>query len=193
MISYIKGKVIRKTASGILIEQSGLGFFVALPQRVLERISEGTEMELFTAVIYRNDSFEIFGFENYEELDVFELLRRIDSVGPRLAFKLVGTLGIEGIFDAVQKKNSVALEKVPGIGKKTASKIMVELVSMLDGSNLAPLYVESEEIKSAREALLQLGVSREEISRVFAELDFTKFKTASEIVREALKIIGARK
>lgn len=193
MISFIKGKIVRKTASGALIEHSGLGFFVLLSQRALERIGEGMEAEFFTAVIYRNEAFEIFGFENYEELEVFELLRRIDSVGPRLAFKLIGTLGVDGIFDAVQKKNSVALERVPGIGKKTASKILVELVSLLDASKLAPLHLKTDEVETAREALLQLGVSREEIARVFAELDFTEYKTASEIVREALKIIGAGK
>jgi Holliday junction DNA helicase RuvA len=193
MISYLKGKVVRKTALGAIIERSGLGYLVLLPERTLAKIREDSEVEVFTAVIYRNDSFEIFGFEEYEELELFELLKRIDSVGPKLAFKIIGTLGIEGISQAIQKKNSVIFEKVPGIGRKTASKILLELVNKMEGFILTSRHAENDEVQVAKEALLQLGVSRDEITKIFAEIDFSGLKNASEIVREVLKLLGAKK
>lgn len=190
MLYLIEGKVIKKTPSGAVIKAGNLGFMVQLPQQLLSEVKEGEEVSVYTAVIFRNDSFEIYGFKELFDRDLFDVLRAIDSVGSRLAFRIVSTLGREGVLEAVTKKNSVLLEKVEGIGKKTALKVLLELTNRLDARMLKSFEAGSEEIEVAKQALEKLGLRGDEIVRVFSEIDFGKLKTADEIIKEALKKIG---
>lgn len=190
MLYLIEGKVIKKTPSGAVIKAGNLGFMVQLPQQLLSEVKEGEEVSVYTAVIFRNDSFEIYGFKELFDRDLFDVLRAIDSVGSRLAFRIVSTLGREGVLEAVTKKNPVLLEKVEGIGKKTALKVLLELTNRLDARMLKSFEAGSEEIEVAKQALEKLGLRGDEIVRVFSEIDFGKLKTADEIIKEALKKIG---
>lgn len=191
MFYFLEGKVLKKTASEVLVKSGDFGFLIRVSSRLLEKLNEGDHVFLYTAFVFRNDVFEVFGFEELFERDLFDLLKSIESVGPKLAFKIIATLGKEGIAEAVYKKNPVLLEKVEGIGKKSALKILLELVNKLDPKLLGSYEAENEEIKLARQALEQLGVRGEEIARVFSKLDFGKIKTADEIVKEALRRMGS--
>ncbi|MCX7832478.1 MAG: Holliday junction branch migration protein RuvA [Actinobacteria bacterium] len=187
MIYYLRGRVIAKSTKALVVESSGIGFLVQVSESVFEYADIGSEIELFVAAILRGDTFELYGFDNASEREMFDTLRSMDSVGPRLAFRIISKLGIKGILEAVSKKNPVALEQVEGIGKKTASKILLELVSKFELFKDSIVSGYNEERKVAMEALEKLGLKKEEITRLFSDLDFTKLKTAEEIVSEALK------
>lgn len=187
MIYYIRGKVIGKSSRGIVIESAGIGFLVQVSESVSRSAEIGSEIELFVAPIFRGDYFELFGFENASERDMFDTLRSMDSVGPRLAFRIISKLGLKGILEAVSKRNTIPLEQVEGIGKKTASKILLDLSSKFDQFENLIFSGDNEERKVALEALEKLGLKKEEINKLLYDLDFTKLKTAEEIIIEALK------
>lgn len=192
MLYYLKGKVRKKLSESLLVEANGLGFLIQVSRNVFSRVNEEDEVELYVATVLRGDFFELYGFSDVNERILFDFLKTIDSVGPKIAFRIISTLGKDGIVESITKKNPLLLEKVEGIGKKTASKILFELLSKVDISLLGGYKTGEEEIRLAEEALLKLGMRKEEIQKVFSELDFTSLTSAEEIVRESLRRIGRK-
>lgn len=187
MISYIKGKIIYKTDEQVVVENYDLGYGVNVPEKRLDKYAIGQVAEFYTHEYIREDARELYGFVSPAELDFFLQLLSVSGVGPRLAMKIFALGNLDKITRAIDEENAVLLSTVPGVGKKTAQKIILELRGKLTtGFGLAP------EDQDVLEALVGLGYQPQRIKEILKELPETA-ATSEERVRAALKILGKNK
>jgi len=139
MIHYIRGKVIGVEGGSVLIDtaldgESGLGFEVtaADPKNTVGLPSLGDSVQLYIYPIVRDDRFEYFGFRTLEERRVFKTLIGVNGVGPRAAISLLSQAGVYALVQAVLNRDKVFLTSVPGVGKKTAERILIELLDRFE-------------------------------------------------------------
>lgn len=160
MIASINGEVLSKAENDLVILVGGIGFKVMVPKTVCAVAEVGEGISLFTALIVREDSMTLFGFKQQQELDLFNKLLSISGVGPKTALAILSTLSAETIISAALGNRDEVFNQVPGIGSKTAQKIVIYLhdkVSQLPGRDILSTYkdVNAEVI----DALIGLGYS----------------------------------
>jgi Holliday junction DNA helicase RuvA len=195
MIASIKGTLTKKTTDKAVIDVSGVGFEVLIPASSASRLpQEGEEAMLLTSLVVREDSLTLYGFITNEEKEFFELLMTVQGVGPKSALNILSGTDPAGLVRALQQGNAALLQSIPGVGHKTAQRLIVELKDKvvkfagLTGEELA-LPEEDDTIRDAMTALSNLGYrsqeAREAIRKVLRKLP-AKF-TVEQAVREALK------
>lgn len=153
MIAFISGRVIRKNAGSIVIENNGLGYAVSVIPQLSMSLKIDEEIALHTVQIFREDSVTLFGFTSEAELEMFQLLGTVTGVGPKSALTIIAQLGVEGLQKAVATADDAMFRSVSGIGPKTAKLIVLNLSGKLvldDGSI-------SEEKSNVLAALINLG------------------------------------
>lgn len=188
MIGKIKGSVSEIENNLALIETSGGVFYqVFLPASLISKATAGSLIEVYTYLQIRDDAHVLFGFETKEQYRMFLLLISVSGVGPKTAFSVLSYSKVEGIVNSV-KENSIAyLEKIPGLGKKTAMKIMLELSQKLDQTfKLEKMYM-SEEDKTVIDALISLGFSSQDARNLLPTLP--KDLTLEQKITHALRKI----
>lgn len=126
MIANLEGRVSRKGADGLVLQVGGVGIEVLASYPTLESIDADYAF-LFTRLIVREDSLTLYGFATETERDLFDTFIKISGIGPRLAITILSTLSVENVRAAVSSENASIIQRVPGIGKKTAEKIVIEL------------------------------------------------------------------
>jgi len=131
MIDYIRGPVGGVASGHIVIDVGGVGFRIQATPGTVARLGIGEVHQIATSLIVREDSLTIFGFADADERDVFELVQTVSGVGPRTAQILVGTLTADGLRNAVHRQDTASLMTVPGIGKKGAQRILLELADRI--------------------------------------------------------------
>lgn len=187
MIAYIKGEILYKTDDAVVLENNDLGFKVFVPEKWLERYAVGQSIEFYTHEHVREDARDLYGFDSPTELDFFLQLIAISGVGPRLAMKIFALGQIEKIKKAIDEENALLLSTIPGVGKKTAQKIILELRGKLTtGFGLA------REDQDVLEALTSLGYEPSRVREMLKELPETA-KTSEEKIKSALKLLGKNK
>lgn len=180
MIAAIEGEVYRKEPTKIFIKSCGIVYEINISLNTSSKI-EGRTCFLFTKEIIREDSRELYGFFSPQEKELFEKITKISGIGAKTAIAVLSTFTPEQFFAILSQKDQKALQKVPGIGLKSAGRILVELegyvgdVGVLDASK-----------SEAFSALEGLGFKREEIVKL---LEGIESGDTSEIVKEALKKI----
>ncbi len=179
MIERLKGRVIEKGADWAIIQVGGVGFLVKATSSALQRLSVGEEGEIFTHFLIKDDEPILLGFFSKEEREVFKKLLSVSGIGPKTAMALLSTIGIEGFLEAVEKDDVGALSRVPGIGKKGASRIIVEMKNFLPSRG-----TESE--REIISALLNLGFKRSEVEAVVREIS-GKGLSVEDAIKEALR------
>ncbi len=128
MIAHLRGKVIGKHNGQVVVDVGGVGYLLNVPATTLERLpSPGEDVSLHTVFIVREDSMSLYGFTSTDEREAFERLLGVSAVGPKSALAVVSTLGCVGLTAAVEGEDTATLSRVPGIGKKTAGRIILEL------------------------------------------------------------------
>ncbi|MEM9774165.1 MAG: Holliday junction branch migration protein RuvA [Chloroflexota bacterium] len=133
MIASISGSILKRGKNHLIVNVGGVGLRINTPQTVLENVGEiGRQIFLHTHLIVRETELTLYGFEKEDELELFEILLAVNGVGPKVALAIISTLSPEMLKSAILREESAALQRVPGIGKKTAQKIMFELQSKLD-------------------------------------------------------------
>ncbi len=160
MIASLSGEVISRTEHDLVILVGGIGFRVLVPKAVSAAAVVGEKIDLFTALIVREDSITLFGFKQEQELDLFKKVLSISGVGPKTALSILSTLSVETIITAALANRDEVFSQVPGIGSKSAQKIVIYMhdkVSQLPGKELFTTYkdVNAEVI----DALIGLGYS----------------------------------
>jgi Holliday junction DNA helicase RuvA len=160
MYSFIRGTLVQMAASYAVIETHGVGYKVHVP--IHSPLSLGKEVLLHTSFVVREFSQSLYGFLQEEERDLFETLLEISGIGPKIALNLIGHMTYSGLYEAVFKKDLQSFIKVPGIGKKTAERLLVELKDKLDlkkqeFSIPASLHSKQQAIQDAIKALMNLG------------------------------------
>jgi holliday junction DNA helicase RuvA len=133
MIASISGIVQKIEPSSLIINVGGVGLRVLVPRTVLEDAGgPGRRLMLYTHLQVREDDLSLFGFEQEEDLQLFEVLLGVNGVGPKVALSILGTLSPELLKSAILREETAVLQRVPGIGKKTAERIMFHLRDKLD-------------------------------------------------------------
>ena len=133
MIATIQGTILQIEEGGLVIGVGGIGVRVRTPRNVLENIGgTGRMIHLHTHLIVREQELTLYGFDSAEDLQLFELLLSVNGVGPKVALAILGTLSPELLQSAIIHEESAVLQRVPGIGKKTAERIMFQLRDKLD-------------------------------------------------------------
>lgn len=160
MISIIRGNVISQESDGVIVEVNGVGFHVMLPNPLRDRLQPGENVYLHTRMIVREDAWLLCGFETREGREVFDLLLTVNGIGPRLAMSVLSTLTPDTIRRAVFNEQADIFSRVPGIGNKTAQKIVLHLQDRMPAmEGLAPLSKISDVDTEVLAALTALGYS----------------------------------
>jgi Holliday junction DNA helicase RuvA len=160
MISILHGSVISQEEDGIIVDVNGVGYHVLVPTGLRDSLQPGENVYLYTRLIVREDAWTLCGFETKEGREVFDLLHSVNGVGPRLAISILSTLNPETIRRAVYNEQAEIFNRVPGIGNKTAQKIILYLKDRLpSGEGLAPLAKISDVDTEVLAALTSLGYS----------------------------------
>ena len=166
MIAFLKGVLAAKTATTAFIEVNGVGYAVGMSQASLSKLPEaGAAVEVHTFLQVRDDGLSLFGFLTLEEKALFE---RLIGVGPKVALAALSAFSPAGLVAAVQAQDVAAVQRIPGVGKKTASRIILELKGSFDEGlaglfdEAAPAVASAANLAGTREALLSMGFTSEE-------------------------------
>lgn len=169
MISYLHGTLAAKFADSAVVEVGGIGYQVSLSGRSLSKLGQvGEEVKVLTHMQVREDALVLYGFLSNEEKNLFMKLTSVSSVGPKVALSVLSTYSPEDAITAIISQDVAAIQQVPGIGKKMASRIVLELKEAFSGDVQASLPGASAAAASAKkgaaEALLSMGFTSEEAS-----------------------------
>lgn len=189
MIAFVKGFVTDISDRSVIIETQGVGYEIWATTDTLARAKVGAEMALFTHLVVREDSLELFGFSARNELTFFQMLLTVSGVGPRGALSIVGLGSIESVKRAIGSGDANYLTSVSGIGRKTAEKIIIDLRDKLSALGHKSENGEFSGDSDALEALVKLGYTKEEARSAIKQIPETAV-TLNEKIREALKYIG---
>ena len=191
MIGSVRGTVIERTALGeALVEVGGVGYRVNVPAGALPGLHPGSAAFLFTHLHVREDAMVLYGFPSRDERDTFEVLIGTTGVGPKLALAMLSVHSPSSLRRALLEDDLAALTLVPGVGKRTAQRLLVELKSRLevpeldlsdDGGGPAPRA-------EVRAALSGLGYGADEVRDVVAQLP--EDGSVEDLLREALKLLS---
>jgi Holliday junction DNA helicase RuvA len=189
MISYLKGKIIYFDIKSVIVDVCGVGYKVFTNTSLLPNLDQTKDFEFFTYLAVRENSLDLYGFQNKKELDFFELLLSVSGIGPKSAMTILSVCSLSILLQAIRLNDSNQLVKNSGIGKKNAEKIVLELSGKIDRFDDGV----SESINTnedAMDALLSLGYSEKQIREVLKNIDSNDTK---DIIKLALKKLGGRK
>ena len=164
MIAYLRGTVLVKQAGQIILETGGVGYELAVPLSVLERVHEGQEAALFVHHAVRDDGHYLYGFHTLEQRSWFRELIRVSGIGPKIALLILSGFDVEMLAQTVRNQDSAALIKLPGVGKKTAERLLIELndrVARLP-VGVASSQVGQSALKAQMEIFIQAALARQE-------------------------------
>ena len=190
MIGRISGKLAAKHPPQILVDVGGVGYEISVPMSTLYQLpATGSEVVLLTHLIVREDAHLLFGFATEQERHLFRQLLKITGVGARTALAVLSGMSVADLHHAVGSQDSGRLTKIPGIGKKTAERLLLELRDKLDVSvimsSAAPGARDANDIANA---LVALGYNDKEISWAVKQLPSEG--SVTEGIRQALKLLS---
>ncbi|HUY70923.1 MAG TPA: Holliday junction branch migration protein RuvA [Gaiellaceae bacterium] len=180
MIARLRGTVAARSPAGLLIDVGGVGYLVAATPRVTARVGEEATVEIHTHV--REDALQLYGFASTDERDLFELLLGVSGIGPKVALAIVSGSPPAELRRAIARDDLARFEAIPGIGRKTAQRVVLELKDKLGAPELAVTVGEGFE---ARDALVALGWNVIDADRALGEIDGSL--STEEQVRQALR------
>ncbi|WP_296126443.1 Holliday junction branch migration protein RuvA [uncultured Anaerococcus sp.] len=192
MISYIKGDVRAISDDGFILEANNIGYFINSSLTTLANIKINNEYKIYTSMQVREDDISLFGFESEEELEMFLLLISVSSIGPKIAIGMLSSISSDEIKLAIVNNDIDKLTKAKGIGKKTASRIILELVDKVKKMAIPEIPASKTEdnftndYEVARQALKNLGYIDNEIARVLRELKDENLSLEA-LIKESLK------
>lgn len=185
MIATIRGEVISKGKNSLVIDLGGLGIQVFIPAPLLSGIKEKYPIVLFTYLVVREDNLSLYGFEKPEERDLFTNLIKVNGIGPRIALSMISTLPVSTIYQAIVQEKPEVFQRVPGIGNKSAQKIILtlhdKLKMELSDSELIDIQATGIELL---DALTALGYSVVEAQAAIQSLP----KDAPDDIEERLRL-----
>lgn len=196
MIGYLRGKVMFLYTDYVLLDVHGVGYRVFIANSTRQKMRLHEEASLFVYTSVREDAIILYGFASQEEYDLFLLLISVSGIGPKVALGILSSITVEGLCRAIQNKQASILTKLPGIGKKSAERLILELK---DKVSFAPeeeelltiendVEVGDDKIAEATAALQALGYTQAEITPVISKT--AKYKTTEEIIKASLKALS---
>jgi Holliday junction DNA helicase RuvA len=192
MIAGLQGKLQAIASNWAIINVGGISFQVYMPTSTLSTLGAvGEEVELYTHFHLREDNAALYGFATAEELALFETVTAVSGVGPKLALAMLSAMSAEKLAMAIGSGSTELLAEVPGVGKKVASRLVLELKGKLVAGGLAPAEL-AEENADVLTALTSLGYSVREAARAIATLPQDQQLGLEEKVKLALQYFGGK-
>ena len=186
MIARLRGTPVASTPEGLLLDVGGVGYLVAATPSAVRKADGGGEVTVETYLHVREDALQLYGFADRAERELFVQLLTVNGVGPKVALAVVSGSPAEELRRAIVRGDSARFRAIPGIGKKTAERIVLELQEKVGAAGPAPVAaVAGDAHLVARDALVELGYSVLDAERALAEVD--PDLPAEERVRLALK------
>ena len=187
MIGKIQGKLIEIDGNlGLINTSSGLSYYVFLTPPLLIKYKLNDEVDIYTYLQVKEDGWVLYGFEKKQEYLLFRMLLAVSGVGPKTAFSVVSFSEPQDLIDAIKNNNLEYFTRIPGLGKKTAMKIALELSQKLETEfKMENLYLSSED-KTVVEALVTLGYKTQDAKNILAKIP--KDLTIEEKIKEALRL-----
>lgn len=185
MISHVKGEVIEKEDGNIIVETGGIGYSIGISKRISAK--KGDKISLWTHLAVRENSMELFGFLQKQELSLFEMLINVPGIGPRSALSIMDLAPVSTLYAAIINGDTEYLTKVSGIGKKTAEKIVFELRDKID-EGMVDIKDLPNNDADVLEALVSLGYTRDSARKAVKGINIKSDKLHDRLA-EALKVI----
>ena len=192
MIGFLKGKIDTCRFGLIYLDVNGVGYKIHVPPQI--KISEpavGKNIKLYIHENIREDAYDLYGFLEYFELELFQKLLTVNGVGPRAAMAIMSSSSSNKIVQAIEGDDLTFFVSIPGIGKKVATKIVLDLKSKISLSQSAGILGKSGEADNITEALVSLGYQKIEVQKVLHKMP-KDLKDDQEKIRWALKELGRR-
>ena len=195
MIGHLKGQIISKNPPEILMEVGGIGYELLCPMSTFYELGNSNdELLLFTHLSIKEDAHTLFGFISKDEKNIFRELIRVNGVGPKVALAILSHLSVTSLIECIATEDSDLLAKTPGIGKKTALKLIVELQDRLSKVELVSSHSRTNRFrqssnpnaKQAIEALQSLGFKTKEANKMVSKIE-DKDLTTEQLIRLALQ------
>jgi holliday junction DNA helicase RuvA len=196
MIAHLKGSVLSHASDSVVLDVGGVGYEVFLSAHSLERLkSAASPVSLIIHTAVREDHITLFGFLSPREKQLFLRLISVSGIGPKLAINILSGIPSEELIEAIHREDLVRLTAIPGIGKKTAERMIVELKDKLLSLVVASSVSESRAKKSPLSedllsALLNLGYNRNEIERTLERIRFSDKANFEQALKESLQALS---
>ena len=195
MIARLEGELLDKQAPCVLIDVNGVGYEVNVSLNTLVSLPKiGANLALLTHFVVREDAQTLYGFISSRERELFRALIKVNGVGPKMALGILSGMTVDEFSTAVFSEDIGLLVKLPGVGKKTAERLVIEMRDIIDSVGLTSAIDSSNENKDVRleaeGALISLGYKQQDVSKIMSKLDLKSVSTAEDIIRLALKSIA---
>ncbi len=202
MIGFLRGRLSAKHPPQLLVDVGGVGYEVEAPMSTFYVLPPvGTDVNLFTHLVVREDAHVLFGFGSERERRLFRELIKVSNVGPKLALALLSGMSVENFLACIEAQDADMLVKIPGVGRKTAERLLIEMkdrIRNLTGFEAVLPVIEGGAVNSgggaqseAFSALVALGYKPAEVTRLLKSVDASA-KTTEELIRGALQAAAAK-
>jgi len=186
MIGRIRGNLVHKQPPDILVEVGGVGYEIQVPMTTLFQLPElGSEVSLVTHFVVREDAQLLYGFIDERDRILFRKLIRVNGVGPKLALAILSGMDSNSFVRCIQRDDVSSLIALPGVGKKTAERLLIEMRDKL--SDWLAQADSSDIVADAEGALIALGYKPQDASRMVAAVNHDAINDSEELIRQALK------
>lgn len=203
MISFVRGYLSEVYEDSIVVESQGIGYQIGVPSSVLSELpSVGSEVKIYTYLQIAENLMALYGFSTRDDLRIFKMLIGVSGIGPKGALAILSTIRPDDLRFAILSSDAKAIAKSPGIGLKTAQKVILELKDKLSleeavemkreavtAGSAAPLGSARED---ALEVLTALGYSSTEALKAVRQVEIIEGMSADAVVKQALKFVGVR-
>ena len=191
MITHLKGKLIEKNPTNIVLDCNGVGYSVNISLYTFSQLPSGEHVKLFIHLQVREDSHTLFGFSSKVEREVFRLLISVSGVGASIARTMLSTLSPEQVMEAITQNNIAAIQSVKGIGTKTAQRVVLDLkdkIIKIYGLDEVSLVSSNTKRNEALSALETLGFARKQVEKICDDIvNKNPNASAETIIKQALK------
>lgn len=198
MISYVKGIVESIEDDKVIVDNNGIGYGIFMPQESIDTIGEGEEVKIYTFYSVREDAIQLYGFLTRSELKMFKLLKAVSGVGPKCALSILSTCPGDALSIAIVSDDAKAISKAPGVGAKTAQRIIIELKDKIDIEEVIrggieddmPKYsptINSGVMSDAVDALVALGYSQSLAFNAVRKVENSADMDVEQLLKAALK------
>jgi len=193
MIGFIRGKLVIKQPPRLLVDVNGVGYEVEAPMTTFYDLPEpGEDLLLYTHLVIRDDAHSLFGFRNEADRLMFRALIKVNGVGPKLALTILSGQTAEDFYHCIQHNDIPALVRLPGVGKKTAERLIIEMRDRLPKTDLSatetlPTDTVDQSINEAINALCALGYKSSEASKMINRVSSQQATSCEEMIKLALQ------
>ena len=200
MYAYIKGELAEKNIDSIVVEAAGVGYLIYIPTQYFDMLpDEGEDVKIYTYLCVREDAMILYGFLSKDDLEIFKLLITVSGIGPKGGLAILSTLSADDLRFAILSGDSKAISKAPGIGAKTAQRVILDLKDKLEDAFEKKLENQTSGAVSSMNstvkndavmALNALGYSSTESLKAVSKVDITEDMDVEDVLKLALKNMG---